>query len=136
MCGSVKRPKKGFFHKESGQAMVEFALTLPILIMVICLIIDTGWMYYHKLAINNACREGARYASIHYSEPNYKNNVVSIVNGSLSISTPLTVTTTEPGGDSVKVRVVTEVPILTGLSSTFLGSELEIEASSTMRKEP
>ena len=54
--------------KEEGQAMVEFALVLPLLLVLLFGIIDFGWLFYNKIDVNNASREGARYAAIHYSE--------------------------------------------------------------------
>ncbi|HBC32331.1 MAG TPA: hypothetical protein DC024_13950 [Clostridiales bacterium] len=52
--------------KESGQAMVEFALVLPILLLLIGGIIDFGWIFHNQLATNNASREAARFIAIHY----------------------------------------------------------------------
>lgn len=49
---------------EIGQAMVEFALVLSFLLLILGGIIDFGWIFYHKVMINNAAREGARYAAI------------------------------------------------------------------------
>ena len=51
---------------EHGQAMVEFALILPILLLFIAGIIDFGWIYHNQLSANNASREAARYIAIHY----------------------------------------------------------------------
>ncbi|MEA4815936.1 MAG: TadE family protein [Lachnospiraceae bacterium] len=136
----MEKPAKNFIRSfikgDSGQAMVELALSLPILILVMCLIIDSGWLYYHKIAIDNACREGARYASIHHAESGYEDDVEDLVYGILDFSSPVTVITTEPDSSSVSVLVRSDVPVLTGLSSTFIGSEVEIESSSVMRIEP
>jgi uncharacterized protein (UPF0333 family) len=52
--------------KENGQAMVEFALVLPILLLFLAGIIDFGWLFYNQLSANNASREAARYIAIHY----------------------------------------------------------------------
>lgn len=52
--------------KETGQAMVEFALVLPILLLFIGGIIDFGWIFYNQLSANNASREAARFIAIHY----------------------------------------------------------------------
>ena len=51
-------------EKEKGQALVEFALVLPILLIVVCGIIDYGWYFYNLLSLQNACREGARRACV------------------------------------------------------------------------
>lgn len=48
--------------------MVEFALVLPILLLLIGGIIDFGWIFHNQLAANNASREAARFIAIHYSD--------------------------------------------------------------------
>jgi|SRR5581483_5083430 Flp pilus assembly protein TadG len=45
---------------DSGQSLVEFALTLPLLILVIMGVFDLGWGIYAKNTIADAAREGAR----------------------------------------------------------------------------
>jgi hypothetical protein len=50
---------------ERGQGLVEFALVLPIFLLVIFGIIDIGRVIWATDNITNAAREGARYASIH-----------------------------------------------------------------------
>ncbi len=47
-----------------GQALVEFALVLPILAMLLLTVIDLGRLFYSQIAINNAAREGAFQASL------------------------------------------------------------------------
>lgn len=51
---------------EKGQAMVEFALILPVLLLIIAGIIDFGWVFHQQVIANNASREAARYASVYY----------------------------------------------------------------------
>ena len=53
---------------EKGQAMVEFALLLPILLLIFSGIINFGWVFGNQLLANNAAREAARYTAIHYYE--------------------------------------------------------------------
>jgi Flp pilus assembly protein TadG len=53
---------------EKGQAMVEFALVLPVLLLIIAGIIDFGLIFNQKVLANNASREAARYVAVHYSE--------------------------------------------------------------------
>jgi Flp pilus assembly protein TadG len=45
---------------EKGAAMVEFALILPLLIMLLFGSIEFGLLMYNKQVITNASREGAR----------------------------------------------------------------------------
>lgn len=53
--------------KQDGQAMVEFALILPLLIFIFIAIIDFGWIFGNTIIANNACRETARNLAINYT---------------------------------------------------------------------
>jgi len=53
-------------RNEKGQAMVEFALITPLLILLLCGIIDFGWIFGNQLILNNASRDTARYMAINY----------------------------------------------------------------------
>ena len=48
---------------QEGAAAVEFAIILPILLLLILGALDMGHMYYIDHLITNASREGARYAA-------------------------------------------------------------------------
>lgn len=56
--------------KLKGTSMVEFALTLPILMLLIVGIIEFGVIAYNKAVITNASREGARYGVV-FRSPSY-----------------------------------------------------------------
>ena len=47
-------------RSSSGQALVEFALILPILVITVLGVIDFGIVFYNKAMVTNASREGAR----------------------------------------------------------------------------
>ena len=49
----------------NGSAVVEFAIVLPILLLIVFGIINFGVLMYNQSLIPNAAREGARWASIH-----------------------------------------------------------------------
>lgn len=48
---------------ERGAALVEFALTLPLLLVVIAGIVDFAFLFQRYEVVTNAAREGARIAS-------------------------------------------------------------------------
>jgi Flp pilus assembly protein TadG len=70
-------PKKVLMGKK-GQAIVETALILPIIILILMGIIDFGLMFNRYLVINNAAREGARNAAVGVSDYEVKNLVSSM----------------------------------------------------------
>jgi len=49
---------------QSGQALVEFVLVLPLLLLVLFGIMQFGLLFYKDIDITSATREGARKASI------------------------------------------------------------------------
>lgn len=123
---------------EAGQAMVEFALVLPLLVVFLCAIIDFGWIFYHQIAINNACREGARYAAIHYVQEDQTTllaNTSQYVNDSAADIPSLVISLTYDAPQSLTVTVQKDVPVLTGITSLVLGPDVNLTASSTMRIE-
>ena len=59
-------------REERGAALVEFALALPLLLVVLGGIVDFGFTFQRYEVITNAAREGARMASL----PGYDQNSV------------------------------------------------------------
>jgi Flp pilus assembly protein TadG len=49
----------------SGQELLEYALTLPIFVLMVMGVLDLGRAVYYYSALHNATREGARYAIVH-----------------------------------------------------------------------
>jgi hypothetical protein len=52
-----------FHDREKAQGIVEFALTLPILLVLLLGIIEAGRLLFIYSAVNSASREAARYGS-------------------------------------------------------------------------
>ena len=55
-------------RKERGQSLVEFALVLPLLILILLGIFDLGRVYNTYIVITNAARNGAYYGSMHSTD--------------------------------------------------------------------
>lgn len=68
---SVHRPAGGRRRVPiPGQALVEFALVAPIFFLLLFGIIEGGRFILYYQTLNNATREGARYAIVHGSNSN------------------------------------------------------------------
>jgi len=50
-------------NEERGSALVEFALVLPLILMLTFGAVTTGLVYNHKIDLTHAAREGARYGA-------------------------------------------------------------------------
>jgi Flp pilus assembly protein TadG len=57
-------------RSERGQTMVEFALVLPILLVVLFAIIQFGILYNHYITLTDATRVGARKGAVSRQAPN------------------------------------------------------------------
>lgn len=54
----------GTRRDDRGAAVVEFALALPFFMMLLLGTVSTGLVLHHRLLLNAASREGARYAAV------------------------------------------------------------------------
>jgi Flp pilus assembly protein TadG len=57
-------------RKDQGQAMVEFAMILPILLLLVLGIIQFGILFNNHLTLTDAVRAGARQAAVSRTLPN------------------------------------------------------------------
>ena len=48
-----------------GQAVTEFALVLPVMLLFLLLTVDFGRLFFSYIAVNNAAREATYYAATH-----------------------------------------------------------------------
>ena len=60
-----------------AQALVEFALLLPLLLVLIIGAMDLGRVFYFKIILTNAAREGANYLSRNPAD--YTNTLSAII---------------------------------------------------------
>lgn len=94
---------RGARRAEKGAAAVEFALVLPILLVILFGIIEFGLIMYDKAVLTNASREAAR-AGIVLRNPKPTDAAIQAVAGSycsglvtFGTAGPPTVTVTQPG---------------------------------------
>ncbi|MEA5050182.1 MAG: TadE/TadG family type IV pilus assembly protein [Oscillospiraceae bacterium] len=128
-------------RSEKGQAMVEFALVLPLLLLLLCGIIDFGWIFYNNIMVDNAAREAARYSAIHvYDDGAFNSGDTADARTAALASSPIlpdTLTATVAvSGDAVTVTVTSPTAVLTGLTSTIFGGKtVNLSSTSTMKLE-
>ena len=127
---------------ESGQATVEFALAIPLLLLVVLGIFDLARAVWQENTLAFAVREGARYAIVRGSlcttpcVPATQGTVAAYVQ-QYAIGVPnVTVTATWPSGTDVgdPVTVTATSPFVPIASRYFLGGALRVTltGSSTM----
>lgn len=133
----LKRLIKKLRRSEKGQAMVEMALILPVLILIIGGIVDFGWLFYNKLALNNAAREGARYAAIHYHlSTDWNAQAVQLMQNVYVGTNFSQAIVYDAASSQIQAQISANVPVLTGITSTILGRDtIEMTGTCIMRLE-
>jgi Flp pilus assembly protein TadG len=131
---------------QRGAAAVEFAIVLPILVLLVFGIMEISFALYDKAMITNASREGARAGIVFRVPPVTDEEIVDIVNRYLgnhliTFGTPINATTAitrtdSTPGDELQVTVVYTYSslVLPSFIASFGGS-LNMMASTTMRME-
>lgn len=89
--------RKGEGEGEGGQSLVEFALVLPIFLLVLFAIVDFGMAFHAWIAVTNSAREGARLGAVRGSATEIEQRVWDTT-GTLD-QDKLTVTVTNAEGD-------------------------------------
>jgi Flp pilus assembly protein TadG len=147
---SLLLPRDSRRHgRQDGQSLVEFALVLPIFLLLVFAIFDVGRVVWASDSLANAAREAARYAIVHGKDSGSiatKSDIRGVAQGySIAGGTGITVTVCYGSGCSgdtdvsgavnqrgtpVTVAVTSSVPMLTG---SLLGmGPFGVSGSSTM----
>lgn len=52
-------------RQEKGQSLLEFALLVPVLLIILAGVLDLGRLYYIYVSLTDAAAEGVAYAAMH-----------------------------------------------------------------------
>ena len=113
-------------RKETGQSLVEFALMLPILLLILAGVLDLGRMFYSYIAVTDAAAEGASYAAIYPNDSEGIMDRVQDASGGLVVIDRNLITVTCPTcptiqtGDRVTVTVEYEYRMSTPIISAMV----------------
>lgn len=129
-------------QEEKGQSLVEFALILPVLIILIFGMIEFGWLLNAKITLNSAVREGARVgAVINATDTERETKVMEAVQKAAEAS-GLEILLSESSIEdedsyiknihNIKVIVTAEVDSIIGL---FVSDKVKMTSTAVMRKE-
>ena len=126
-------------RRQEGQAMVEFALVAPLLILILFAVIQFGVIFNDYIALTDATRAGARKAAVSRQEAKPLELIDAKVRASandLDMDKLQVDVTVDPGwahGADVTVKATYEVPLPVG---TLLGMDsLTLTSQTTERVE-
>ncbi|MED1468699.1 TadE/TadG family type IV pilus assembly protein [Bacillus salipaludis] len=121
---------------EKGQSLVEFALVLPLLIILLFGIIDFGRILHVYLTIDQAGREAARAASIGKTKSEAEQVAID-AGKSIKLTNPNGTVTVSTGSSGANATVTITYPItfLTPVIGSIVGSKLSLKDTTVMRVE-
>ena len=138
-----KRKENG----EKGQALVEFALLVPIFLILLFAIVDFGMGFYSWITVTNSAREGARIGAVLASEQQIIDRVHAtsdLINEDENMDIFVTNSADLGGlpGESVVVQVDYRFDLITPLaglvaflSGDIIGPQLTLSSTAEMRLE-
>lgn len=138
---------KRFIRENRGQALVEFALVLPALILLLLGIMEFGRVFASYLELQNVARDGVRYAAVHSEITDMailRSNTKDYVYGRLAMLNPDVLL--DPANFSLDLRgggqdywlelkLKYQLEINTPVISSIIGNPFELESKMSMRKE-
>ena len=133
MIASRKQKSK----TKDGQAFVEFALVVPLLMLIIIGIFDLGFAVYARNTISDAAREGARTGIVlSATDAQITDRVQKAAPALSNLQITIVPATTRTFGQPITVTVVyTYVPITPLIGRIVSGSGLPLKGTSAMNVE-
>ncbi len=129
---------------EKGQALVEFALLIPIFLILLFAIVDFGMGFHSWITVTNSAREGARLGAVSATQQDIIDRVYQtsdLPNEDINMTVTVTNAQGQPGG-SVVVQVDYDYDLITPLaglvqlvSGDILGPTLTFSSTAEMRLE-
>jgi len=135
------------WDNQKGAALIEFALVLPLLLILVFGIIEFSLILYNQQVITNACREGARAGIVARETRLNLTDITQVVNNysqarliTFGSATSATTTIDNTGGtsfgDDLRVRVTYsyEFLIFPEFVTGLLG-DIDLSSEAVMRYE-
>jgi Flp pilus assembly protein TadG len=137
-----------------GQVMAEFALVVPLLLLLMCSVFDFSRMFFVQINLQDAVDEASRFASTGNTLPNPKGGQLSRVDSIIQTVqraawpganlTNIQISSLQGGkgspggpGDTVTISLTTNLKLMTPIVAQFFpGGTYTFTSSSTFKNEP
>ncbi|MCB2294204.1 pilus assembly protein [Clostridium algoriphilum] len=125
-------------RNEKGQSLVEFAILLPLLILLLMGILEFGIMLNSYLTIHNSAREGARLGIVAGSDIEIKELIIKISPNLDTENLMVNITPLEGSrrsGDTITVEVIYNYHVTIPIISNIIHNVVVLKAQTSMRME-
>ncbi|WP_018703872.1 TadE/TadG family type IV pilus assembly protein [Anaeromusa acidaminophila] len=128
--------KHGKYCKQQGQALVETALTLLLVLVVFLGTTEFGLMLHQHQLVTHAAREGARAAAVSNDDAQVRAVVVNAAAGADPEGMTIVITPAAPRAQGSAVTVTVTIPthVISGIIQAF-NPPTEVQGTATMRVE-
>ena len=135
--GGRRSTRRHWIFATSGNALTEFALIFPLFVLMLCAVVDFSRLFYTQTTLQNAVRQGGRYASTgnHQPDPQHSGQTLSRIDSiklvtqqaAIGLSTTNVQVSSAVGGsgsaggpgDTVTVSLTSNVQLLTPIIGSF-----------------
>jgi Flp pilus assembly protein TadG len=128
-------------HRRRGDSIVEFALVMPILLLILFGILEVGRVLDAWIVVKNAAREGARIGTLATTSTTAQTNAQQAATAYLQTAfasrtdvdqTFVQVPAVSATSDNVQVNVEADVHIYTPFMQAILSASLPVRATAIM----
>lgn len=123
---------------KKGQSIVEFALLVPLLLLILIAVIEFGILFNAYLVLNTAARDGVRMASVGGTDTQV---TTQVQNDAVGIDLAALTITISPSsgsrsrGDDVTVTLNYQHTVITPMLNVIIGNQIPLQVAVTMRTE-
>lgn len=123
--------------EQKGQSLVEFALLLPLLLLLICGVVDLGRLLFAYVSLNMTAQEAVRLGGLGQDDAeiiSYSRNHVRVGDASELQVTISPGQSTRKSGGNITVTLTYSLPLVTPLMTKIIPDPV-LSANSTIRVE-
>jgi len=122
-------------RSDRGSAAVEFALVLPILLVIALAMVQVGLFARDRLLVEAVARAAARAAAVESDEGAIRDQAVAAAPGLDPAALTLTISRTGTRGDPVEVSVTYVDDVRVPFVEWLVGSSVTMDTSASARQE-
>jgi Flp pilus assembly protein TadG len=131
----VHSPALGGPPAERGSTVVEFALVLPIMLLICLALVQIGILARDELLLVQAARAGARQAAVEPDDGTVRSSAETAAPGLDPARLEVVVERLGGWGSPVRVTVAYDASIAVPIAGWLLPPEVRLRASTVMRQE-